>query len=164
MIGIIWFVLLVVFLVLQATIIPLLAISTIRPDLLLIITVSTGLLMGKEQGVGVGFFAGLLQDLSSGNIFGLNILAKMAVGYLFGMAERKVFKEHILLPLLAVIMATVVHYFAMAVFLYVFKYKADLFTNLPYNLLPIVAYNVCFAIPIHWLVYKISSYQMEQEQ
>lgn len=163
MVGMIWIVLLVAFLVLQVTIIPLMAGNVVRPDLLLIVTISSGLLMGKEQGVGIGFFAGLLQDLSSGNIFGLNTLSKMAIGYFFGLAERKVFKEHILLPLLTVMLASIMNHFFMSIFLYIFKYKMDLLAGLSYNLLPIIAYNVCFAIPIHWIVYKIGRYQLEQE-
>ena len=43
-------------LIIQATLLPLIAYKGIRPDLLLIMVMSAGLLGGKEQGVGVGFF------------------------------------------------------------------------------------------------------------
>ena len=42
MVGMIWIVLLVAFLVLQVTIIPLMAGNVVRPDLLLIVTISSG--------------------------------------------------------------------------------------------------------------------------
>ena len=102
----IWGLLIVLTLVFQATLVPMIAIKGIRPDLLLIIVVSSALLLGQDQGIGMGFFAGLLQDLASG-IFGINILSKIATGYLAGSMERKVFKEKALLPLISVIVATI---------------------------------------------------------
>lgn len=152
---VLWSCLLLGALVLQVTVMPLIAINGIKPDLLLIVVVSSGLLMGKEQGVGIGFFSGLLQDLASGSSFGINILTKMATGYLCGMVERKVFKEFILLPLIALLLATMFNGFLMLLLLYIFGYKVAILPALLYNILPQVGYNVLFSIPIHKLVYKI---------
>ncbi|HEY3425112.1 MAG TPA: rod shape-determining protein MreD [Negativicutes bacterium] len=154
--GIIWAGVIIVALILQSTIIPLLAVNGIRPDLLLIIVVSSGLLSGKEHGVGIGFFSGLLQDLVSGNIFGLNILAKLATGYVFGMAERKVFKEHILLPVLAMAVATVFHGAVILVLLVMFGYKVAVVPTFLHSTLPQVVYNVVVAIPVHQLIYRLN--------
>ncbi|MDR3562859.1 MAG: rod shape-determining protein MreD [Negativicutes bacterium] len=147
----IWGLLAVLFLIIQATLLPLIAINGIRPDLLLLVVVSSALLLGKEQGVGLGFFSGLLQDLASGNIFGLNVLAKIVTGYLAGAMERKVFKENILLPVLAVTLATVFNNFVMILTLIVLGYNPDLSAALV-NILYLVIYNAIMAIPVHYLV------------
>lgn len=151
---VLWICLLVGALVLQSTVMPLIAIKGIKPDLLLIIVVSTGLLTGKERGVGIGFFSGLLQDLVSGSSFGINILTKMATGYLCGMVERKVFKEYIFLPAIALLIATLINGFMTLMFLFLFGYKVDVLPAIVHNILPLVGYNVLFSIPVHILVYK----------
>ncbi|HMM22800.1 MAG TPA: rod shape-determining protein MreD [Selenomonadales bacterium] len=151
----VWVLLLIAALVLQATLVPLIAVKGIRPDLLLLAVVSCGLLLGKEQGVGVGFFAGLLQDLASGNIFGLNILSKMACGYMAGLLERKVFKENILLPILTILLATLFNG-ALTVFLMLaFGYKLDL-PSAAMNVAMTALYNALLAVPMHRMVYSLA--------
>ncbi|BBB89752.1 MAG TPA: rod shape-determining protein MreD [Methylomusa anaerophila] len=153
--AVLWSLLLLSCLAFQAAFLPLFLSFGARPDLLLIIVVSAGLLRGKEIGVGVGFFAGILQDLASGNIFGLNTLAKMAAGYIAGLAEGKVFKENILLPLLAVTMATFFNACFVFTLIYFWGYKVE-FLFLVFNqVLPTLAYNLAFSIPIHRLIFRL---------
>lgn len=152
---IIWGGFLVATLILQATVVPMMAIDGVRPDILLIIVVSSALLLGKDQGIGIGFFAGLFQDLASGNIFGLNVLSKMVTGYLAGSMERNVFKENVLLPVMAVILATLINSLIMMCTLFILGYEVYLMTTL-LNMLYLTAYNALMAIPVHLLVYRVS--------
>lgn len=154
--GFVWFVVIICTLIIQSTIIPLLAIKGTSPDILLIVVVSASLLVGKDHGVGVGFFAGLFQDLASGNIFGVNTISKLSVGFLFGLAERKVFKEHILLHVSAVALATLVAG-AVAIFvLAVLGYKIQLLSAFVNRVLPAVLYNMIFSVPVHKAIYSLS--------
>lgn len=153
---ILWMVIVVASLILQATILPLVSFNGVWPDLLLIVVVSSSLLLGKEQGVSLGFLAGLLQDLAGGNIFGVNTLSKLIIGYLFGMAERQVFKEHLLLPVLAMSIATVFNSAITFVILLLLGYKIELAPALVNNVLPLVIYNVIVAIPVHQVIYRVS--------
>lgn len=162
MMPVIWGLLLVLVLVIQATLLPLIAVNGIRPDLLLIIVVSSALLLGKEQGVGLGFFAGLLQDLASGNIFGLNVLSKMLTGYLSGIMERKVFKENVLLPVLAVVLATAFNSIVVLATLVFLGFNVDLLAAL-LNIVYQVAYNAAWAIPVHQIVYRIARQKMAEQ-
>ncbi|MBP1764840.1 MAG: rod shape-determining protein MreD [Firmicutes bacterium] len=151
-----WFVLVLILLVIQATILPLLFTGGHRPDLLLAAVVSAGLLFGKDTAIGLGFFAGLLQDLASGAIFGLNLLPKMLTGYLFGLAERNVFKENILLPLFAVMAATVFQGLFTMFFLLLSGYPMDMFAYFIQQVIPAAFYNMLTAIPIHYAIYFYS--------
>ena len=58
--------LVLVFFLLQCTIFPSLQLGGVRPDLLIILTVATGIIRGKKDGVLVGFFSGLLIDIQFG--------------------------------------------------------------------------------------------------
>ena len=145
------------FLIFQATLAPLIAIKGARPDLLLVLVTSAGLLYGKEMGVGIGFFCGLLQDLASGNIFGVNTLSKMAVGYGFGLAERKVFKENIFLPILALAVGTALNGALSLSFIMALGHKIDLTQAFLNIVLPTATYNMVIAIPIHQLIAKLTS-------
>ncbi|MEG6584547.1 rod shape-determining protein MreD [Dendrosporobacter sp. 1207_IL3150] len=153
---VVWGIIILVSLVVQSTIMPMLSFNGIKPDLLLIIVVSASLLLGKEQGVSVGFFSGLLQDLAGGNVFGLNTLSKLITGYLFGMAERKVFKEHILLPVLAMSIATFFNSVISFIIVGLLGYKVQLISAIMNNVLPLMLYNVIVAIPVHQVIYRVS--------
>jgi len=155
---IIWLVVIVVTIIIQSTLLPLIAIKGICPDILLVIVISYALLSGKDKGVGMGFFAGLLQDLAFGSIFGINTLSKIATGYICGLAERKVFKEHVLLPVAATAVATVFNGLVMFMVLFMLGHKVDVGSAIINNLVPLVGYNVIIAIPVHHIVYRITAF------
>lgn len=156
-----WTGFLLILLVMQATLVPMLFTGGHRPDLLLAAVVSAGLLFGKETAIGVGFFAGLLQDLASGTIFGLNLLPKMLVGYLFGLAERNVFKESVLLPLFAVMAATVIQNLFAMLFVILLGYQMEILDYLLYQIMPTAFFNMLTAIPVHYVIYYYSRRQAE---
>lgn len=143
-------------LLLQVTILPMLLPAGAKPDLLLIFTVSCGLLFGPERAVGIGFFVGLLQDLASGNIFGLHILTKMGVGYLAGLAEKKVFKEHIILPMAAMLLASVLNSVLMLALLTFLGYRISWSVAVAGEVLPSLIYNMLFSVPVHQAVYRLA--------
>jgi rod shape-determining protein MreD len=154
---VVWGLVLMITLAVQATLVPFLAIQGIKPDLLLLVVVSSALLLGTQQGVGMGFFAGLLQDLAAGTIFGSNVLSKLATGSLAGSLERKVFKENTLLPVLAVIVATLINQGLRLLILVVLGYTLNFGVALT-NLFYLVAYNSVLAIPVHYLVYRLTQW------
>ena len=155
---IVWLSVIVTTIIIQSTLLPLIAFKGICPDMLLIVVVSYSLLSGKEKGVGMGFFAGLLQDLASGSIFGINTLSKLATGYFFGLAERQVFKEHILLPVTATAVATVFNGIVMFLVLFMLGYKVNIGSAFMNNIVPLVGYNVIIAIPVHYIVYRLIAF------
>lgn len=140
----------------QSAVVPLIAFQGVKPDLVLIIVISSGLLAGKEQGLVIGFFSGLLQDLLSGSIFGLNTLPKLIIGYGFGLAERTVFKEHIVLPIMAVALGSIMNGLFIIGLLLLFGYRIEVVPAFFYNVIPAALYNVLFSLPIHRFVYYIN--------
>lgn len=142
-------------LALQATVVPMLNVYGAKADLLLLLVVSASLLGGRNYGVAMGFFCGLLQDLAAGGFFGLNLISKLVVGYGLGMTEGKVFKDNRLLPILAAGGSTVGAGFLSLVLLTVLGQKIIWTDSLYKLLLPNAAYNMVLALFVHRLAKRI---------
>lgn len=71
---------------LKTTVLPVVAINTFRPDVLIVVVVGVALIEGPDTGIRVGFAAGLVQDLLSGGnaLVGLGAVVMMAIGYAAG--------------------------------------------------------------------------------
>ena len=145
------FVVMVAAMSLQSTVIPVLSIGGVRPDLVLVVVVSAALTAGRETGLICGVFGGLLQDLLSVGPFGYNTLSKMLLGFLVGLYERKVNQGSLLLPLLAVAAATVGAAVLSVVFLLAYGQERQI-ASLLVQVLPATAYHILLAVPIHFLI------------
>ncbi len=83
-------------LILQTTVLPLLSIGGVIPDLLLVLVIFTALFYGSVKGAATGFILGLILDLIGGHYLGLGALSGFATGYLIGYLEGGVNKENII--------------------------------------------------------------------
>jgi rod shape-determining protein MreD len=68
----------------QLTIIPLISIEEVAPDLLLIALVYFSIAYGQLYGTTIGAFYGLAFDLITGSLIGSNMLAKTVAGFTAG--------------------------------------------------------------------------------
>ncbi len=84
-----------VVMILQTTILDTVAIAGIKPDLVLLLVVLSGFLLGTREGAFLGFVGGIVVDLFSGSYIGINALSKMAAGYLAGAAGERLYRENI---------------------------------------------------------------------
>lgn len=71
-------------LLLQSTLVPLISIVGIIPDLILILLVYFTLRMGQIHGTVLGFIYGFLLDMITGNIFGSAMISKTISGFVTG--------------------------------------------------------------------------------
>lgn len=88
--------------ILQTVCFRYLDLAGIVPNLLLIPTVSFGMMRGRKEGMLVGFCSGLLLDLLYGHLLGPYALLYMYLGYINGFFHRVYYMEDILLPMLMV--------------------------------------------------------------
>lgn len=84
---------LAVALFLQVTLLNFISVFGVKPDLILIIVVFNAFLKGSREGALIGFLGGLFEDLAIGSYIGMNALSAMAVGYLVGLSESKLYKD-----------------------------------------------------------------------
>ncbi len=73
---------LIIAILLQATLVPYFTILQWKPDLVVIVLTAFAYRAGANWGSTAGFFSGLVSDLLSGQLLGLNALSKSISGYL----------------------------------------------------------------------------------
>lgn len=93
-------------LILQSTVFSHLTLAGAKPDIVLIFIILYAIIYGSKEGALAGIIGGLLQDLIFGQYLGINILTKLTVGYMFGLLERKIYKENLLIPVIVVVLGT----------------------------------------------------------
>jgi len=113
---------LVVIVLVQATVMPHVAVWGVFPDLPVLVVSSWGLLRGPSEGAIGGFIAGAALDLLSGSPFGAASLALIAVGATSGLAKGSALQAHVVLPLLTVLLASILYDL---VFLFVLRVSGD---------------------------------------
>lgn len=101
----------------QITLLPRLTVAGVHADLVLLLAVAWSLLRGPTEGIVWGFVGGLVLDLFSAAPFGVFTLALMATCFMSGLGESAVYRQNILLPLVATLGATLLFHVAALVLL-----------------------------------------------
>lgn len=78
--------------ILQTTIVPVITIFGVKPDLLMVTLFFLGIRKGGIPAVFTGFLLGLTQDFYSPHLLGQNALAKSIVGYFAGLFDEKMMR------------------------------------------------------------------------
>lgn len=87
----------------QSTVFGFHDINSISPNLLLILTMSFGLMRGRKEGILVGFFSGFVVDCFFSSVLGPYMLLYMFFGYINGFFHKNFIIEDVLLPLVVII-------------------------------------------------------------
>ena len=96
-------------LILQGTLIRLLAVEGIEPDIILLGLFFIALMEGSYSATIAGFCVGLVQDLYAPQTLGLNALCKSLIGFALGFCRRGVFVEGLLPRSLILFAAVLLH-------------------------------------------------------
>ena len=104
-------VLILVFYLLQVSIGRVIAIGGIVPNFLIILPVVFGFLNGRNEGMFVGFFSGVMYDLYSTNLFGFSALVFIYAGFIAGFFYEKYEKYEILIPVAMVFVSDFIYGF-----------------------------------------------------
>lgn len=92
---------------LQVAILPHLQVAHVRPDLLLVLCLTAGLVHGPRAGALTGLWIGLAQDLLAGRFLGLFVLTKAALGALGGFAGQRIYRDRVVVPALTAFAGTI---------------------------------------------------------
>lgn len=93
--------LLIFLLVVETTVVPSIRVGGVTPDLILLEVVAVALFRGPLPGAVFGLLGGALLDIWHGEALGLFTLAGGTTGYLLGLLEPRLFKDNLLVPLVA---------------------------------------------------------------
>lgn len=158
-----WLVLAAGLYVLNTSFLPLIFYRGVGPDLLLLVTVSFAFLRGRRMGAFMGFMTGLLEDLASGGLLGLNTFSNMLMGFACGVFSNRVLRDSFVLPIVAACVSTVSVFFIYELVFVLLGYGFYPLAHLKLKLLPMLFYNIIFAWPIHCVVHRTDKLVLEKK-
>ncbi|MCD7833528.1 MAG: rod shape-determining protein MreD [Lachnospiraceae bacterium] len=148
--------LIVICVLLQASVCPMIAIGEIKPNLLIILTVSFGLMRGRREGMLIGFFCGLLTDLFFESTIGFNALIYLWVGYFGGYFYRIFYDDDIKTPLLLISVCDLAYGIVQYIFRFLMRGRLHFFFYLGRIILPEVIYTLILTIVCYQIFYRIN--------
>ncbi|SDI87701.1 rod shape-determining protein MreD [Lachnospiraceae bacterium G41] len=155
--------LILVFFVLQTTIFPMLKISSIIPNILIILVSCSGFMQGDREGMFVGFACGLLLDVCSFDIFGFYTILYMLIGFLNGLLHNFFYLKDFKLPAIMIVSSDLVCCFATYFFLFLLRSRFEFgfyFLNI---ILPEVVYTLLISVIIYPLLWVIEAYVFKKK-
>ncbi|HIV11720.1 MAG: rod shape-determining protein MreD [Clostridiales bacterium] len=153
--------------ILQGTIFQTLSIASISPNLLLILTVSFGFMRGKQEGLFVGFFCGLLIDIFYGyeNVVGFYALLYMYIGFFNGFLYKVFYDEDIKVPMLLVGVSDLAYGLVVYGIQFLLRGRLDVFVYLYRIIIPEMVYTVLITVIFYrilfWLNRKLTETEWE---
>ena len=141
---------------LQCSVFQIFEIASIKPNLLIIVTVAFALMNGRKFGLWTGFFSGLCLDIMFPGNFGFQTLIYMWVGYLAGYAFRIFYDDDIKTPIVLVTIADLGY----GMYEYIFSFLLRGRINFPFYLsriiIPELLYTLIMTIVTYRLLYRIN--------
>ena len=137
--------------ILQNTVFQALALASISPNLLVILTSSMGLMRGKKEGMLVGFFCGFLVDIFYGDLFGFYALVYMYIGYVNGFFNKIFYDDDIKLPMLVISASEFLYSLIVYVFLFLIRTRF----NFGYYFIHIIIPELVYTIVVTLFLYRL---------
>jgi rod shape-determining protein MreD len=138
----------------QTTIAPRITLMGVQPDLVLMAVVSWSLLRGSEEGMLWALIGGITMDIFSTAPFGISTLALLIVGFLSGLGHRNVFRFQLLVPALAIPLATLLYQSVLLGLLYTLGWRTDFMPTVAGVIFPTMLINT-LGMPIVYLAVRL---------
>ena len=153
---VVFFLTVVVCFLLQSTVMDLISIGSVTPNLMLVLCVSMGLMRGRKSGLWTGFLSGLLVDLFFGSIFGFYALIYMYIGYLSGYAHRIYYDDDVKVPMFLTAGADLLYNLAVYGLQFLLRGRLGLRTYLYRIIIPEIFYTVFLTMIVYKFFYYIN--------
>ncbi len=144
-------VLIIVTAFLQCCLFQLFEIASIKPNLLLIIAVSFGLMRGRRSGLLTGFFCGLVLDICFPGQLGFQSLIYMWLGFGAGCFYRIFYDDDIKTPLLLLAGADLIY----GIYQYALTFMLRGRINFPFYLNRIIIPEILYTLIMTLFTYKL---------
>jgi rod shape-determining protein MreD len=147
----------IVAVILQSTICSLWPWIGIKPELVTVIVIITGLFYGLVPGSMVGFIGGFLLDYATGRLIGASAVSKMLVGGLSGWIAPKIFGDHLVVPPLAVLVGTWLEQSIYLLLANAFGSGLPVVRGFWTIVLPVGLVNVIFSFPVYYYLLALDN-------
>lgn len=140
---------------LQSTLFQSLSLASISPNLLIILTSAYGFMKGKKEGMAVGFFCGLLEDIFFGRLLGMHALIYMYIGYANGYFNQIFYGEDIKLPMALISASDWPYGLGTYLIMFLMRSRFDFFYYLKRIILPELLYTIIVTLFVYRIIYMI---------
>lgn len=149
---------------LQSTMIRILPMGGVAPNLLIILTSCFGFMRGKKEGMVIGFVSGLIMDVLFGNIIGFYALVYMIIGYLNGFFASIFYPEDIKLPMVLITSSELLYCFVVYFFRFLIQGKVRFGYYFMHIILPEIVYTIFVTIIIYKIILNINEWLEDRER
>lgn len=139
----------IILLILDNSLMPFLGIKGVYPNLLFIFAISYSIINGKEKGIYIGAYTGLLQDIFFFSGFGVNALVNMFCCLFAGVIGDGIWRDKKLIPIFTMLFSTIIRVFGIFVIMYLLDVKVDVLRGISAGL-----YNSIIMFFAYPLLYK----------
>ncbi|MBO4889408.1 MAG: rod shape-determining protein MreD [Lachnospiraceae bacterium] len=148
----------------QSTMIRILPMGGVAPNILIILTSCFGFMRGKKEGMFVGFISGLVIDILFGNIIGFYALAYLVIGYLNGFFASIFYPEDVKLPMVLITSSELVYCFIVYVFRFLIQGKLRFGYYFLHVILPEIVYTIFVTIIFYKIILSINEWLEDLER
>jgi rod shape-determining protein MreD len=134
---------------LQSTLVPHLAVGSVRFDLMLLVVISWSLRRGLQEGLVWAFCGGMALDLFSGVPLGSTALVFMIVASVVALARASLFRSRMALPWMMAGLATLIYYGLFLVVMAIMGRPLEVGTILLRQALPATVYNIVLVTVVY---------------
>ena len=144
----------------QCTLLPMISIGSIKPNLILILCISIGLTRGRRSGLWTGLWSGLLVDFFYGSVFGFYALIYMYVGYLSGYACKIYYDNDVKVPMVMAAIFDVLYNLAVYGLQFLLRGRLAIGTYLYRIIIPEMIYTVFLTFFVYRIYHFINHHLM----
>lgn len=142
--------------ILQCSVFSHIAFAGIIPNMMIVLTASFGFMRGEKEGLIIGFFCGLLNDIFFGSFLGFYALVLMYTGYLNGKFSRIFYPEDIKLPLALIVTSDLSYGTICYILLFMLRGKFQFSYYFSHVILPEVLYTILVTLFLYPLILKVN--------
>ncbi|MGN0166481.1 MAG: rod shape-determining protein MreD [Acetatifactor sp.] len=142
--------------ILQCSVFDKLSFAGIIPNLMIILTSSFGFMRGEKEGLIIGFFCGLLNDIFFGNFLGFYALVLMYIGYLNGKFSRIFYPEDIKLPIALIITSDLSYGILCYILLFMLRGRFQFGYYFIHVILPEALYTIVITMFLYPVILKVN--------
>ena len=132
--------------------VPHLALASIKPNLMIILTASFGFMRGSRDGMLVGFFSGLLMDIQFGGIIGFYAMIYLLLGFVNGLFQQVYYDEDVKLPLVLIAASEFLYGLAIYLLMFMLRSEFNFIYYFSHNIIPELIYTIVIALGLYPLI------------
>ena len=141
---------------LQSTVFQTLSIGSITPNLMVSIVSSFGFMRGKKEGLAVGFFCGLLEDIFYGRLLGMHAMIYMYIGYVNGYFNHIFYGDDIKLPIFLISVSELVYGLGTYLIMFLMRSRFAFSYYMVRIILPELVYTIVMTLVFYRLIFSIN--------